>query len=283
MGAQGRLGHPAAICLARVRATALSYNWYMESPATPSAAQSVATGNEPSSACSDALRATIQDALVIMPAFNEGQGIAEVVRHTRQRFPQLVVIDDGSRDDTALRASEAGAFVIQHPVNLGQGAALQTGFDWALECGYPWVVTLDSDGQHDPDDAVRLLQQAQTQALDACLGSRFMGATEGMPLSRRMLLRAALQFQHLTAGLRLSDVHNGLRVLSRHALQHLRLQQDRMAHASEIISQLAQAPDLRVGEGPVTIRYTEYSMAKGQSALGALNILVDLLMARLGR
>ena len=221
--------------------------------------------------------------MVVMPAFNEARGIADVVRHTLTRFPHLVVVDDGSRDDTAERARQAGAFVIQHPVNLGQGAALQTGFEWALECGVDWVVTLDSDGQHDPDDGLRLLAQARQQGLDACLGSRFMGATEGMPASRRLLLRTALQFQHLTSGLRLTDVHNGLRVLSARALQRLRLQQDRMAHASEIISQLAQASDLRVGEGPVTIRYTEYSLAKGQSALGALNILVDLLMARLGR
>lgn len=220
--------------------------------------------------------------VVIMPAFNEGPGIAEVVHHTLQRFPNLVVIDDGSKDDTAHKARAAGAFVIQHPVNLGQGAALQTGFNWALECGADWVITLDSDGQHDPDDALRLLEQAQAQQLDACLGSRFLGRTEGMPFSRRLLLKAALQFQNLTSGLQLTDVHNGLRVLSRRALQHIHLSQDRMAHASEIISQLAQHR-LKVGEGPVTIRYTEYSMAKGQSALGALNILIDLFMARLGR
>jgi glycosyltransferase involved in cell wall biosynthesis len=225
---------------------------------------------------------TPAEAWVVMPAFNEASGIRRVVHHVMREGFRLVVVDDGSSDDTAAQASAAGAFVIRHPVNLGQGAALQTGFTWALEQGADWVITLDSDGQHDPQDALRLLELAQANQWDVALGSRFMGKTEGMPFSRRLLLKAALKFQNLTSGLHLTDVHNGLRVLNRKALQHIHLRQDRMAHASEIISQLANS-GLKVGEGPVTIRYTEYSMAKGQSALGALNILVDLLMARLGR
>jgi glycosyltransferase involved in cell wall biosynthesis len=216
-----------------------------------------------------------------MPAFNEGSSIAQVVCQMRDHFP-CVVVDDGSADNTAQQARSAGAFVIRHPVNLGQGAALQTGFTWALEQRADWVITMDSDGQHNPEDALRLLQLALVQGWDVALGSRFMGRTEGMPLSRRWLLKAALLVQNLTSGLPLTDVHNGLRVLSRKALQRIHLRQDRMAHASEIIGQLAQS-GLTVGEGPVTSRYTPYSLAKGQSSLGALHILVDLLMARLGR
>lgn len=220
--------------------------------------------------------------MVVMPAFNEAASVAEAVRQALRRFARVVVVDDGSTDDTAEQARQAGAQVIVHPVNLGQGAALQTGFDWALECGVDWVVTLDSDGQHDPDDAQRLLVQAQTEACDVVLGSRFLGRTEGMPAARRWLLKAALAFQNMTSGIRLSDVHNGLRILSRRALQHIHLHQDRMAHASEIVSQIAQS-GLKVREGPVTIRYTDYSLAKGQRSMGAVNVLLDLLMARLGR
>jgi glycosyltransferase involved in cell wall biosynthesis len=220
--------------------------------------------------------------MVVMPAYNESASVAEAVRQALRRFARVVVVDDGSADDTAEQARQAGAQVIVHPVNLGQGGALQTGFDWALECGVDWVVTLDSDGQHDPDDALRLLQQAQNESCDVVLGSRFLGRTEGMPAARRCLLKAALAFQNLTSGIRLSDVHNGLRILSRRALQHIHLHQDRMAHASEIVSQIAQS-GLKVGEGPVTIRYTDYSLAKGQRSMGAVNILLDLLMARLGR
>jgi glycosyltransferase involved in cell wall biosynthesis len=220
--------------------------------------------------------------MVVMPAYNEGGSVAEAVAAAHVCFDMVVVVDDGSRDNTAERAREAGAFVIRHPVNLGQGAALQTGFNWALEKGVPWVVTLDSDGQHDPHDAVALLHLARQGEADAALGSRFLGSTEGMPASRRLLLRCALAFQNATAGIRLTDVHNGLRVLSRRALTQISITQDRMAHASEIIGQLGSS-GLKIVEGPVTIRYTAYSLAKGQSSMGALYILLDLLLARLGR
>lgn len=221
-------------------------------------------------------------AMVVMPAYNEGQSVGAAVTAALRCFDHVVVVDDGSRDDTADQARQAGAFVIRHPVNLGQGAALQTGFNWALERGATWVVTLDSDGQHDPQDAVALLALAATEQADAALGSRFLGRTEGMPASRRLLLKCALAFQNATAGIRLTDVHNGLRVLSHRALRRIQITQDRMAHASELVSQLG-ACGLKVVEGPVTIRYTEYSLAKGQSSIGALHILLDLLMARLGR
>lgn len=220
--------------------------------------------------------------MVVMPAFNEGPSVGEAVRAALQYFKRVVVVDDGSKDDTAAQAAAAGAFVIRHPVNLGQGAALQTGFNWAREAGVQWVVTLDSDGQHNPSDAIKLLQLATAHGADAALGSRFLGQTEGMPASRRLLLRCALAFQNATAGIRLTDVHNGLRVLSHRALEKIVITQDRMAHASEIVSQLG-ASGLKVIEGPVTIRYTAYSLAKGQSSMGAVQILLDLLLARLGR
>jgi glycosyltransferase involved in cell wall biosynthesis len=217
-----------------------------------------------------------------MPAHNEGPAVAPAVKAALACFNTVAVIDDGSSDDTARQAEDAGAVVIRHPVNLGQGAALQTGFQWALQNGVDWVVTLDSDGQHDPEDAVLLLQAALSAQADAALGSRFMGSTVGMPRSRRWLLRCALAFQNTTSGIRLSDVHNGLRVLSRRMLERISITQDRMAHASEIVAQLG-ASGLKVIEGPVTIRYTEYSLSKGQRSIGALHILLDLLIARLSR
>lgn len=217
-----------------------------------------------------------------MPAYNEGASVSTAVKGALACFDTVVVIDDGSADDTAPQAGDAGALVIRHPVNLGQGAALQTGFQWALQNGAEWVVTLDSDGQHDPQDAVRLLNAAVQADADAALGSRFMGSTVGMPNSRRWLLRGALAFQNLTSGIRLSDVHNGLRVLSHRMLEKISITQDRMAHASEIVAQLG-ASGLKVIEGPVTIRYTEYSLGKGQRSIGALHILLDLVIARLSR
>lgn len=224
-----------------------------------------------------------QSVAVVIPAYNEGQKIAEVVGDTISVMgARVIVVDDGSSDDTAERARAAGAEVVIHPVNLGQGAALQTGIERALEVGAQWIVTLDADGQHDPNDAARMVELARSQALDVCLGSRFLGNTVGMPGSRRLLLKAALRFQRITTGLKLTDVHNGLRVLSCDAARRIGLRQNRMAHASEFVARIATL-GLRHEEAPVTIRYTQYSRAKGQSALGALHILVDLFIERLGR
>lgn len=219
---------------------------------------------------------------VVIPAFNESAKISEVVRDVLGSFAHVVVVDDGSVDDTGAQARAAGASIIVHPINLGQGAALQTGMEFALRQGARWLVTLDADGQHDPADACAMLAFAREHALDVCLGSRFLGRTEGMTTSRRLLLKLALAFQTVTSGVRLTDAHNGLRVLSANAARRIRLRQNRMAHASEIIDIIAREK-LRFREFPVTIRYTSYSKAKGQTALGALNIVVDLLLGRLGK
>ena len=219
---------------------------------------------------------------MVIAAFNESRRIGPVVRLSLARFGRVIVVDDGSGDDTAKVSLAEGAQVIRHPVNLGQGAALQTGITRALETGADWIVTLDADGQHDPADAARLLSLARQRGWDVCMGSRFMGTAPGMPLSRRLLLKGALIFQRLTTGLALTDVHNGLRVLSRRAASTIELRQDRMAHASEFVT-LVAVSGLAYGEGPVTIRYTDESLAKGQSAWGAVHIMIDLLLARLGR
>lgn len=236
----------------------------------------------PAAADRNGPRESGDSAVVVIPAYNEGREIAEVVSRVRERFARVVVVDDGSSDDTAALARAAGAEVVRHPVNLGQGAALQTGIRWALERGAQWVVTFDADGQHDPEDALRMLRTARERGLDVCLGSRFLGSAVGMTASRRLLLRLALLFQRMTTGMRLTDVHNGLRVLSRNAASRIDLRQNRMAHASEFVTQIA-ALGLKYDEAPVTIRYSDYSMAKGQSSLGAVQILFDLLLARLGR
>jgi polyprenyl-phospho-N-acetylgalactosaminyl synthase len=219
---------------------------------------------------------------VVIPAFDEGDRVGAVVAGCRERFPLVIVVDDGSTDATFAVARAAGAEVVRHPINLGQGAALQTGIARALELGATWIVTMDADGQHDPTDGQRLVRLARDHGWDACLGSRFLGGTIGMPRGRRALLRLALAFQRFTTGLKLTDVHNGLRALSRHAAMLIDLRQDRMAHASEFVSVLGRL-GLSFGEGPVTIRYTRGTLAKGQNSLSALQIVVDLLLARLGR
>ncbi len=219
---------------------------------------------------------------VVIPAFNEAARVGAVVTACRECFPMVIVVDDGSADSTAAVARAAGAHVVRHPINLGQGAALQTGLQRALECGASWIVTLDADGQHDPVDAQRLVALARERGWDVCLGSRFLGGAIGMPGTRRLLLKLAIRFQRLTTGLSLTDVHNGLRALSRRAALRIELTQNRMAHASEFVARLATL-GLPFGEAPVTIRYTKDTLAKGQHSVAVLHILFDLLLARLGR
>jgi len=222
----------------------------------------------------------MRELLVIIPAFNEAVIIPTVVEQLCSSGYDVVVVDDGSNDDTGLCALEAGAILIRHPVNLGQGAALQTGIEFGLRSGYSLLVTFDADGQHDPSDiSLMKLKMLETGA-DVVLGSRFLGQSIGMALSRRLLLKAAVVFTQLTSGLVLTDAHNGLRLLSRKAALRIELKQNRMAHATEIIDQVSSLGLIYV-ECPVTIRYTEYSKLKGQSGLNSINVILDLLLQRL--
>ncbi len=222
------------------------------------------------------------DVWILIPAFNESQVIGTVVRDVRAAFEHVVVIDDGSADDTREQAAAAGATVLSHPVNLGQGAALQTGITFALRQGAPYIVTFDADGQHDIADVLPMLELMRRQGLDVVLGSRFLGKVVGMPPGRRALLRCAVLFTRLTTGLRLTDAHNGLRLLSRHAAGVVSLRHNRMAHASEILAQIARHR-LTYREIGNTVRYSDYSRTKGQRSSNAINIVVDLLAARLDR
>lgn len=194
----------------------------------------------------------------------------------------VVVVDDGSADDTAAVARAMGALVVQHPINLGQGAALQTGIDFAMRRGAQYMVTFDADGQHVASEIGDLVAALQQSGADIACGSRFLGRTENLPKARRVLLKMATVFTAITSGLRMTDAHNGFRVLTRKAASEIRIRQNRMAHASEIINEIARH-DLRFVEVPVTIRYSEYSIRKGQKLSNSFNILLDLLIKRLYR
>lgn len=222
------------------------------------------------------------DVCVVVPMFNEALMVGEVVADLRATFPRVVCVDDGSTDGCDLVARAAGATVVRHPVNLGQGAALQTGFDFALtDPSVKYVITFDSDGQHSRADAEAMLRTARDERVDVVLGSRFLAqADQVIPPFRRLVLRAATWFTRATTGLELTDTHNGLRVLSRRAVEAMDLTLDGMAHASQLLNQVAHHR-LSYVEAPVTIAYTEYSMARGQSNVNALNIAFDLAVERL--
>jgi len=222
------------------------------------------------------------DIWVVIAAFNEAAVIGEVVAQVVSRYPKTVVVDDASADHTAALASQAGAVVVRHPINLGQGAALQTGITFALSGGAKYIVTFDADGQHQVGDVDPMIEALGEARADVALGSLFCGQTLGAPWSRRALLRLAVLFTVATTRLKLTDAHNGLRVFTRAAAAKLSIRQNRMAHASEILRQISHHR-MRYIEVPVTIRYTRYSLSKGQGIGDALNILADLFIGRFVR
>lgn len=213
---------------------------------------------------------------VIVPAFNEGDVLGGVIETLRTAFPWVVVVDDGSLDETGEIALRAGATVLRHPINLGQGASLQTGMTYALRKGADYVATFDADGQHDVSDLKRMFARLQEKKLDIVMGSRFLGNAENIPPFRKGVLKLALAFTRFSTGLNLTDVHNGLRILTAEAARKIVLSQNGMSHASEFLEQIA-VHKLAYAEEPVTIRYTEYSLKKGQKLWNSFVILSDLL------
>jgi polyprenyl-phospho-N-acetylgalactosaminyl synthase len=219
---------------------------------------------------------------LIIPAYNEAAVIGRVVADLARLGHTIVVVDDGSTEETGRKASAAGAIVVTHPINLGQGAALQTGIQFALRQGADTIVTFDADGQHRTADIDSLIDALTTNNADFALGSRFLGGTVAMPISRRLLLMTATWFTRLTTGLNVSDTHNGLRAMTRRGASRIKLRQNRMAHASELLDEIARS-GLRYVEVPVTIEYSRYSLAKGQRLVDSLRILMDLSAQRLNR
>jgi polyprenyl-phospho-N-acetylgalactosaminyl synthase len=219
---------------------------------------------------------------VICAAYNEASVIGRVISELSRAEYRVVVVDDGSRDATRHVAAAAGAHVVIHPINLGQGAALQTGIEYALSQGADVLVTFDADGQHRVSDIPRLVDALRRGRADFALGSRFLGQTYNLPWLRRWLLQAATVFTRLTTGLSLKDSNNGLRALTRQGAAAIRLRQNRMAHASEILNEIARS-GLRYVEVPVTIEYTAYSLAKGQRIGDSVTILLDLFAKELYR
>lgn len=221
-------------------------------------------------------------AFIIVPAYNEGTCLTEVVREIRAAYPNVVVVDDGSTDETFEVSRGCARFSLRHLINRGQGAAIQTGIDFALQRGAGYVVTFDADGQHCVEDIAAMLAPIVAGECDITLGSRFLGEAIDLPTSRRVMLRLAVLFTRVVNRVALTDAHNGLRAFSRRAAERMTITLDRMAHASELID-LVRRSGLPFREVPVKIRYTEYSLSKGQSSRGAIRIAVHYLLGRLMR
>jgi glycosyltransferase involved in cell wall biosynthesis len=211
--------------------------------------------------------------LAIVPAYNEQAHIGSVVRNLLQQTDAVIVVDDGSSDRTAVEARAAGARVIRHELNRGQGAALETGHEYARRIGADMAVHFDADGQFDPADIPGAIAALREKKADILLGSRFLDGRSDVPFMKRaILLPLARWGERLLTGFRLTDAHNGFRILTAKALSRIRLRQDRMAHATEMVL-LAKRANLAIIEYPVKVLYREY----GQGSAGGLRIIRELL------
>ncbi len=222
------------------------------------------------------------DVWVIIPAFNEDERLEQTLQSVCESFSNVVVVDDGSDDQTHGVAARHPLWLLRHIINCGQGAALQTGIDFALRKGAAIIVTFDADGQHCVEDIPRLCEPILAGRADVVLGSRFLGRAEGIPWARWLTLKLGVLFTRLFSGIHLTDTHNGLRALSRVAAQRIHICEPRMAHASEILDQLRQL-ELRFCEVPMTLRYWPATLQKGQTSWNSLRIVGQLLIGRLNR
>ena len=219
-------------------------------------------------------------AIAIIPAFNEEKKIGKVVNEVSQYVHRVVVVDDGSRDRTAAAIKNRKAIIITHLMNLGQGAALQTGFEYAKEVGADLVLTYDADGQFKASDIPKMIAPILKKKAEVVFGSRFLGSTVDMPFLRLLILKIGIYFTYLFSHISLSDTHNGFRAFSKKALTILDIKHNRWSHPSDIIYQVSRNR-LKVLEVPVTVTYSKYSRGKGQSNTEALKIPFELIFKAL--
>jgi polyprenyl-phospho-N-acetylgalactosaminyl synthase len=222
-----------------------------------------------------------REVFVVIPAYNENAIIQSVIKELLPFQYNIVVVDDGSVKSLFALLNKMPVYFIRHRVNLGQGAALQTGIDFALSKQANYIVTFDADGQHQASDIDKLLQVLINDKADIISGSRFLeGSSHNMPAKRKALLQIARYVNFIFTGLLLTDAHNGLRVMTREAANKIQIRENGMAHATEILHEIKKKR-LRHKEVPVNIHYTDYSTKKGQTLVSSFRIFFDLLLNKI--
>lgn len=243
---------------------------------------------------------SLHNIFVVIPAYNEETTVGEVVRRVHSSQPawadrftvhrhSVLVVDDGSSDSTAQVAKDAGAMVFRHPINRGLGAALSTGIEGALRLGADIVVTLDADGQHDPEEILQVIQPILDGKAEVVIGSRFVRTTgqqdnriTAVPLSRRLANWCGNFFTWLLFGIWVSDSQSGFRAFSADAASRLQLRTSTMEVSSEIIREIVRLK-LKMTEVPITVTYTPYSLSKGQGFVRGLETLWKLIVLKFFR
>jgi polyprenyl-phospho-N-acetylgalactosaminyl synthase len=221
----------------------------------------------------------MRNIFIVIPAYNEEKNIGGVIDGIKNKLPEvsIVVVDDNSSDNTFDEIKKRKIFALKHIVNRGQGAALQTGNDFALSSGADIIVHFDGDGQHRVEDINKLVQPIIEEEFQIVLGSRFLEDKSNIPLTKKFfILKPALLVNYFFTGLKLTDAHNGLRALSAEAAKKIKITQDKMAHNTEIISEIKRNK-LKYKEVSVEVIYNEY----GQGFFDGLKILKDLIIKKI--
>ena len=228
--------------------------------------------------------AKLNSVFIVVPAFNESRSISKVIKDLKKGgYKNIIVVDDGSKDNTFEIANSQNVFVLHHLINRGQGAALKTGIDFALLKGAKIIVTFDADGQHQVSDIKKLTAPVCSGRFDVALGSRFLNKETAakVPLMRRFLLKGSVCITKLFYGIKLTDTHNGFRAFSRKAAEKIKITSNKMEHASEILEEITKN-HLKYIEVPVTIRYSRYSIEHGHgSFLGALKVFFKMIVKKI--
>ena len=218
-----------------------------------------------------------KDMWFILAAYNEEKSVAKTIKDLQSKgYFNLVVIDDGSQDKTFEKAKKAGAIALQHRVNLGQGAALRTGTDYALKHGAKYIIHFDSDGQHRVEDINAMMQPILKGEADITLGSRYLDKNKKtkMPLKRTFYVKGGLLFTRIMTGLKLTDTHNGFRAMNAKTAKKLRITQDEMEHASEILELIARKK-IKYKEVGVIINYDDEIM---QNSANSFKMGVQIIL-----
>ncbi|MFH0779844.1 MAG: glycosyltransferase family 2 protein [Parcubacteria group bacterium] len=198
---------------------------------------------------------------IIIPAYNESVRIKSVLREISRTGFDVIVVDDGSSDDTARAASEFPVKLLEHAVNLGQGAALKTGTELAHQLGYEIIVHFDGDGQHRVEDIVSLVEILKNEDVDVALGSRFMGLESNYSLKKKIILNLAKIFSKKFLQLNFTDPQSGLRAFKSRVLPQLNWTADDFLHASEILNLIIKNK-LKYKEIPIQVNYDEHTSNK---------------------
>jgi glycosyltransferase involved in cell wall biosynthesis len=218
-----------------------------------------------------------KDIVVVIPAYNEGPMIRTVVERVKAcGYYQVVVVNDGSRDNTRQEAMKAGATVISHPINRGAGAAAQTGILYARRSGIQYIVQIDADGQHYPEDIEKMSARMSEMSSDIIIGSRWIERSEGVPATRIAYNRLSNIFTNFFCRSNYTDSQSGMRLLNRRAIERINLHLDGFGYCSEMLVH-AEEMKLKVGEAPIKVAYTEYSMSKGQDLQMGINTALNIL------